>query len=422
MKLSPSFTSSFFDDRGHNTPQDNASSPKIFSVSEINLVVREHLETVFPAILVAGEISNATLHSSGHFYFTLKDEHAQLRAVMFSNVYRMLRFVPEDGTHVIVRGKLTCFVKGGSYQINCVSMDPHGKGALQLAFEQLKAKLEKEGLFDAARKRLISMIPQRIGIVTSPTGAAIRDILTVIRRRYANVELLIYPVRVQGDTAHHEIAEGIEYLNTHHSDLDVLLVGRGGGSVEDLWAFNEEIVARAIYHSRIPVISCVGHETDVVIADFVADLRAPTPSAAAELVVQNKRDIEDRIMHFRALLVAHMYSCLEHAEARYAAAVHTRIMRTPHLLIDERTQQLDYLVEKIHRSLATLLDKRAYRCGVLTHKLNALSPKKLLARGYSVVTHADSEALITSIHDIKPQDMITVHFADGKAVCEVKTK
>lgn len=420
MKLPPLFPAPFFDDAKHDTP--HSSSTKIFSVSEINLLVREHLETLFPTILVAGEISNAILHSSGHFYFTLKDEHAQLRAVMFSNAYRTLRFVPENGTHVIVRGKLTCFVKGGSYQINCVSIDPQGKGALQLAFEQLKAKLEKEGLFDAAHKRPISMIPQRIGIVTSPTGAAIRDILTVIRRRYANVEILLYPVRVQGDTAHHEISAGIEYLNAHHPDLDVLLVGRGGGSVEDLWAFNEEIVARAMYHSRIPVISCVGHETDVVIADFVADLRAPTPSAAAELVVQNKHDIEDRMTHFRALLVARMRSCLEHAKARYARAVHTRIMRTPHLLIDERTQQLDYLVEKMQHSLTTLLDKRAYRCGVLTHKLHALSPKKLLARGYSVVTHADTEALITSIHEIKPQDMIAVHFVDGKAVCEVKHK
>ncbi|MCK4533376.1 exodeoxyribonuclease VII large subunit, partial [bacterium] len=243
---------------------------KIYTVTQTNQIVKNLLEDSFPEILVEGEISNFKLHSSGHMYFSLKDETAQISAIIYRGMTFALKFVPEDGMKVIVRGKLTCFTKRGQYQIIISLMEPQGKGALQLAFEQLKEKLKKEGLFDAGKKQKVPFLPQRIGVVTSPTGAAVRDILSVIERRFANVEILIYPVHVQGDNAAGEISGAIDNLNSSFAYLDVLIVGRGGGSYEDLWAFNEEIVARAIYCSKIPIISAVGHETDYTIADFVA--------------------------------------------------------------------------------------------------------------------------------------------------------
>ena len=245
------------------------------------------LEEQFADIWLEGEISNYKgVASSGHCYFCLKDAGAQVDAVAFRGVMASLRFKLEEGLKVLMRCRVSLYLQRGRFQIIASAIEPQGAGALQLAFEQLKKKLESEGLFDPSRKKPIPSLPQKIGIVTSPTGAAIRDMLTVINRRFANVEILIYPVKVQGEGAKDEIAEAVQYLNQHHADLDVLLVGRGGGSIEDLWAFNEEIVARAIAASQIPVISCVGHEVDFTIADFVADLRAPTPSAAAELVVK----------------------------------------------------------------------------------------------------------------------------------------
>ena len=263
---------------------------RIYSVAELSLEIRNLLERQFPDVWVTGEVSNLRAAGSGHLYFTLKDETAQLRAVCFRNQARYLKFKPQDGLAVIARGRLSVYEARGEYQLYVEFLEPAGLGALQLAFEQLKQKLAAEGLFDPARKKPLPMLPRVIGVVTSPTGAVIRDILRILHRRFRNINVLIYPVKVQGEGAAQEIAQGIEYFN-RQAPVDVMIVARGGGSLEDLWAFNEEVVARAIAASKIPVISAVGHETDFTIADFVADLRAPTPSAAAELVVRRKQDL-----------------------------------------------------------------------------------------------------------------------------------
>ena len=278
---------------------------RVYSVSELSLEIRNHLERQFPDVWVRGEVSNFRAAGSGHLYFTLKDETAQIRAVCFRNQARYLKFKPQDGLAVIARGRLSLYEARGEYQLYVEFLEPAGFGALQLAFEQLNQKFAAEGLFDAARKKPLPMLPRSIGVVTSPTGAVIRDILRILQRRYRNAGVLLYPARVQGEGAAQEIAEGIQYFNARPA-VDVMIIARGGGSLEDLWAFNEEVVARAIAASKIPVISAVGHETDFTIADFVADLRAPTPSAAAELVVRQKEDLtaelENRTRHAAQLI------------------------------------------------------------------------------------------------------------------------
>ncbi|HSE41057.1 MAG TPA: exodeoxyribonuclease VII large subunit, partial [Acidobacteriota bacterium] len=267
---------------------------KVYTVSELNTELRFLVESTFPMIWVEGEISNFKPAGSGHWYFSLKDNSSQLRVVMWQSSHRYMKWKPKDGMKVLVHGRITVFEPRGEYQIDIVQIVPHGKGDLFAAFEQLKEKLQKEGLFDQKRKRLIPMLPKKIGIVTSRQGAVIRDILNILNRRYANLHVLLYPAKVQGEEAAPTIVEGIRVLNRFR-DIDVLIVARGGGSLEDLWPFNEEVVARAIVASRIPVISAVGHETDTTIADFVADLRAPTPSAAAELVVSKKEELAERL-------------------------------------------------------------------------------------------------------------------------------
>src|SRR6266542_1598480 len=263
---------------------------KIYTGSELTAEIKRTLEDRYREIWVQGEISNFKHHSSGHMYFTVKDDQAQAKAACFRNTNRYLKFRPEDGLEVLIRGRISLYEARGDYQILVDYMMPVGLGSLQLAFDQLKEKLRREGLFEAARKRALPLLPQKIGIVTSPTGAAIRDILRILKRRNASLHVLVFPANVQGAGAANEIAAGVRYFNTR-VDIDVILVGRGGGSIEDLWAFNEEVVARAIFQSQIPVISAVGHEIDFTISDFVADLRAPTPSAAAEMVSGAREDL-----------------------------------------------------------------------------------------------------------------------------------
>src|SRR3989339_1280832 len=263
---------------------------EVYTVSELTRAIKFVLEEDFPEVLVEGEISNFRVPNSGHAYFTLKDKDSQLKVVLFKLNKRLLKFEPDDGLHVIVRGRISVYEPRGEYQLIADYMEPKGIGALQLAFEQLKEKLFKEGLFDEAHKIPIPQFPQKIAIVTSPTGAAIRDMLRIIDRRFSNVHIIIYPVKVQGEGASAEIARAVKELNAL-PDIDVMIVGRGGGSIEDLWAFNEEIVARAIYDSRIPIISAVGHETDFTIADWVAEYRAPTPSAAAEKATPDMKEL-----------------------------------------------------------------------------------------------------------------------------------
>ncbi|MHB8652978.1 MAG: exodeoxyribonuclease VII large subunit [Terriglobia bacterium] len=328
---------------------------KILSVSELTQQVKGLFEKNFAEVWVQGEVSNFRPAGSGHLYFTLKDATAQLRAVCFRNQARYLKFKPQDGISVIARGRLSVYEARGEYQLYVELLEPAGLGALQLAFEQLKAKLAAEGLFDAARKKPLPVLPCTIGVVTSPTGAVIRDILRVLRRRFRNMNVLLYPVKVQGEGAAKEISEGIQYLN-RHSLADVMIVARGGGSLEDLWAFNEEVVARAIASSKIPVISAVGHETDFTIADFVADLRAPTPSVAAELVVQRKQDYVTEIED-RARRMAHVFRFkLSEAREQLTALKMHRVFQTLAARLEERAQRVDDLVSVLDRSLRIRLN------------------------------------------------------------------
>ena len=393
---------------------------KIYKVSEINKIAKNLLEEEFPEIWLEGEISNFTLHSSGHLYFSLKDEDAQINAIMYKWQAGQLEFVPENGMKVIAQGKISVFVKGGRYQIIVYGLKPIGIGALQQAFEQLKRKLEKEGLFDKARKRPIPMLPQKIGIVTSPTGAAIRDILNIIERRFANVHILIHPVRVQGDRAAGEIAEAIAYVNERFPSLDVLIVGRGGGSLEDLWPFNREIVARAIYNSRIPVISAVGHEVDYTIADFVADLRASTPSAAAELVVTNKIELEKKILLLTSKIKLSMKHELDELTSQYRRLVDSRIFLHPEELYSQFQQEIDYYLEKITSKCAHFLDFQKERLNSITGKLNVLSPLNILARGYSIAYKLPENEILKSISQVTMKDKVKVKLHRGEIICTVE--
>jgi exodeoxyribonuclease VII large subunit len=410
---------------------------RIFSVAELSLEIRNLLERQFPDVWVTGEVSNLRAAGSGHLYFTLKDETAQLRAVCFRNQARYLKFKPQDGLAVIARGRLSLYEARGEYQLYVEFLEPAGLGALQLAFEQLKQKFAAEGLFDPGRKKPLPMLPRSIGVVTSPTGAVIRDILRILRRRFRNINVLLYPVKVQGEGAAQEIAQGIEYFN-RKAPVDVMIVARGGGSLEDLWAFNEEAVARAIAASNIPVISAVGHETDFTIADFVADLRAPTPSAAAELVVRHKQDLVtelyNRMRHLsqvirlkisearqavtelrlhqafqtlatrlaeRAQRVDEGVSSLErlmhsrlHAARqewlRASAGVvrydFSRHLRLKHAVLDERGQRLQ-------NDFRCFLTERHNRLAQLRSVLEERSPRTILERGYSVTRDATGKII-----------------------------
>jgi exodeoxyribonuclease VII large subunit len=327
-----------------------ATERKIYSVSELSAELKNLLEKSFPDIWVTGEVSNFRGAGSGHLYFTLKDDTAQLRAVCFRNQARYLKFKPQDGLAVIARGHLSVYEARGEYQLYVEYLEPAGLGALQLAFEQLKQKLAAEGLFDLGRKKPMPLLPRTVGVVTSPTGAVIRDILRVLRRRFRNMNVLLYPVKVQGEGAAEEIVEGIEYFS-RSSVVDVMIVARGGGSLEDLWPFNEESVARAIAASRIPVISAVGHETDFTIADFVADLRAPTPSAAAELVVHRKQDFQTELEN-RARRMTQIVK-LKLSEARQLLTelrLHSAFQTLP-TRVAERAQRVDDSVAALERSL-----------------------------------------------------------------------
>ena len=331
------------------------SQRKILSVSELTQQVKGLFEKNFAEVWVQGEVSNFRPASSGHLYFTLKDATAQLRAICFRNQARYLKFKPQDGISVIARGRLSVYEARGEYQLYVELLEPAGLGALQLAFEQLKAKLASEGLFDAARKKPLPVLPRTVGVVTSPTGAVIRDILRVLKRRFRNVNVLLYPVKVQGEGAANEIGDGIEYIN-RHSLADVLIVARGGGSLEDLWAFNEEIVARAIAGSKIPVISAVGHETDFTIADFVADLRAPTPSVAAELVVHRKQDYVTEIDNRARHMLQALRLKLSDASGRLTELKMHRVFQTLAARIKEKAQRVDDFVAGIDRSLRARLN------------------------------------------------------------------
>ncbi len=395
--------------------------PRLYSISELTTELKALIEDTFTGVWVEGEISNFKHHTSGHMYFTLKDERGQLRAVMFRGSNRARQFRPEDGLAVIVFGNVTIYEPRGEYQIYVESMEPKGLGALQLAFEQLKTRLEAEGLFDPARKRPISVLPEKIGIVTSPTGAAIRDILQIIHRRFANVEILICPVTVQGERAAGEIVEGIEVLNKR-GDLDVIIVARGGGSIEDLWAFNEEEVARAIYASQTPIISAVGHETDVTIADFVADVRAPTPSAAAELVISRKGELIQRVDDLTSRLVSYVRSRAERSGDRLRSlGRHLRLLNPLERIKRQRERLRDgVLALQAGMSHRLALWRGELRTAAAT--LDSLSPLAILARGYSVCRRLPDLSIVTRAASLAEGGRVEVLLAEGGLICRVEER
>lgn len=361
--------------------------PSILSVTDLTRGIKSILESNYSNIWLSGEVSNFKAHSSGHYYFSLKDENSQISAVMFKGSNRLLKFKLEDGLQVIVQGRVTVYEPRGSYQLVAEYVEPQGLGALQLAFEQLKQKLEAEGLFDPLIKKPLPLLPKKIGIVTSPTGAVIRDILNVLKRRYPNVEVLLAPVAVQGSEAAPAIAAAIAELN-QMQDIDLLIVGRGGGSLEDLWAFNTEEVARAIAASRIPIISAVGHEVDVTIADYVADLRAPTPSAAAELAVPLKEEME----FFMKDLRKRLYEIVK----RKSQSLQERLdffkshLKHPRRRLEELSQRCDELQDRLKLSFSSRLKHFHLEVKSLNKTLQALSPLAVLERGYSITYLLDS--------------------------------
>ena len=386
----------------------------VLTVSELTRRLQEVLEDRFPAVWVEGEISNFRLYGSGHAYFTLKDADSQIRAVLFRNRGRRIKFEPADGLHVMAFGSIEVYAQRGEYQMVIELLEPKGLGALQLAFEQLKTRLQAEGLFDQARKRELPRFPRKIGIVTSTSGAAIRDILRVIGSRFGELHIVIAPCRVQGDGAAEEIAQGIRDLNAL-GGVDVIIVGRGGGSLEDLWAFNEEVVARAIAASRVPVISAVGHETDFTIADFVADLRAPTPSAAAELVVREKQAVVDSLGQLRARLERFAARPLRDLErrvdeltARLRRAMRTELGRASHRValstralrasdpvarVARDRHRLENLQSRMTASLNRRRDRARYALETAVGRLDSLSPLAVLGRGYSLTRTATGEVV-----------------------------
>jgi len=389
----------------------------ILSISELTQFIKFQLEQSFDYLWVEGEISNFRIPSSGHFYFTLKDEKSQIRAVMFRSQNRTLEFAPEDGLSVICRGRLNVYETRGEYQLILDYLEPKGRGALQLAFEQLKQKLAQEGLFDPDHKKPLPQLPRKIGIVTSPTGAAIRDILNVIERRFANVEILICPVKVQGEGAAQEIATALQELN-QIPEIDVVILARGGGSIEDLWPFNEEVVARAIYHSEIPVISAVGHEVDFTIADFVASLRAPTPSAAAELVVRNKGDLIHNLDTMYIRLKNSIRKVYEFNQSRFAFL--QKRMPDPRKMIPGLRLTIDEYGERITFHVSNAVKIKKEKVEGMMGRLDALSPLNVLKRGYSIIRTVPDLKVVRDSKQLAHGDKINVRLFKGELVCRVE--
>ncbi len=411
----------------------------IYTVSDLTAHIRDALEGEFADVWVEGEISNLKAAASGHSYFTLKDAGAQLRAVLFRNSLRFLKFKPKDGLKVVARGKLTVYEQRGEYQVIVDYLEPAGFGALQLAFEQLKDRLAKEGLFDEARKKPLPRLPRQIGLVTSPDGAAIADMVRILRRRYENLHLLLYPVRVQGDGAAEDVVEALAYFQKH--PVDVIIVARGGGSLEDLWAFNEETMARAIAASRIPVVSAVGHESDFTIADFVADVRASTPSAAAELVIESKAQLSRRIESLLDALVQRARYAILTRQHSVENQVRRRGFEGVRRLVRRRAQHVDDLERRLRRldirvrvergaaraadcstrlthALRLLLEQNRRRLDLAVAQVRQLSPLAVLDRGYAMV-QGPGGVLLRDSSQVRQGDRLDVRLKKGCLEAEV---
>ena len=394
----------------------------IFTVSEVNQFIKDLLDNVPPLqeILLRGELSNYKVYPSGHHYFTLKDSQCSLRCVMFKGSAMRLRFRPENGMQVIAAGRISVYPRDGAYQLYCTGLSPEGVGDLSVAFEQLKEKLRKEGLFDEEHKKPLPKYPRCIAIVTSPAGAAVHDMIRILRRRYPIAKVLLLPVRVQGTEAPAEIAGAIRYADRHRL-ADIIITGRGGGSLEDLWAFNDERVARAIYEAETPVISAVGHEPDVAISDFVADRRASTPSNAAEIAVPDMEELLRTLEGTQQRLTQGIQRSIGYRTQQLDALAKKRVLTEPTAYLEDRRQDIDHLTHRLCAGMRSVTDGEGRRFGALAASLDALSPLKVLGRGYALAQTADGTVL-RSAGQVEPGETVHLRLAEGGLVCQVKEK
>lgn len=398
-------------------PLDSLAN-QTFSVSQITGQIKKSLEEGFSSLWIKGEISNLTKHGSGHWYFSLKDSGAQLGAVMFRRQNQQVRFDPTHGMEVTAHGRISVYPPQGRYQLIVDQLLPAGQGDLHLAFEALKEKLSGEGLFAPDLKKKLPQYPSKIGIVTSLTGAAIQDMINILTRRFPQTDLLLLPVKVQGEGAAEEIAQAIDVLNDRN-DVQVLIIGRGGGSLEDLWAFNEEVVARAISRSTIPIVSAVGHETDITISDFAADLRAPTPSAAAELVVPERQELILQLQNTAGRLQKDILFKVQKHEDRLKAITRSYALRRPELIMNELSQHLDMLGDRAARSTKEKANALGTALENLSHRVEALNPLAILKRGYSVVSNSKGQVVRTA-EQVKIGDRLNIRLSDGELETDVQ--
>ncbi len=392
----------------------------VFSVTQLNEYIKDLLENdeLLYTVSVRGEISNFTNHRTGHFYFSLKDEGAVLRGVMFKGYASKLAFLPENGMKVVLTGRISAYVKDGSYQIYAFTMEPDGVGSLYLAFEQLKKKLEAKGYFSPERKKPLPPYPKTVGIITSPTGAAIRDMINVATRRYPLAKLVLFPCLVQGEGAPPQLCSGIRFFNQRHP-VDVIILGRGGGSLEELWAFNSEQLAEEIVLSRIPIISAVGHETDFSISDFVADLRAPTPSAAAELCLPDSQDLKRRLHNVQTKMALLLEKRLQSYGQKLESLRTSRCLGNLQTVIDDRRMELLDRDRRMETAVGALLEKKRLILAGIAGKLDALNPLKIMSRGYGAVFDPQG-SVVSSVNHLKVGDRLTVRLADGSALARVE--
>jgi exodeoxyribonuclease VII large subunit len=403
-------------------PIDDAiEKEKVYSVSEITSCIKDAIESEFAQVWVIGEVSNCKVHSSGHTYFTLKDDGAQMRCVLFSGSARRLSVLPENGLKIYARGRVTVYEKQGQYELIVTTVLPTGKGELYIAFSKLKEKLAEEGLFDPERKQPLPKFPSRIAVVTSPTGAAVRDVIRAATKIHQGVELVVYPVRVQGEGARDEISQAVADLNSL-GGFDVIILARGGGSIEDLWAFNEEIVARAVSDSEIPVVSAVGHEIDYTIADFVADARAPTPSAAPALVLIDYVDVKTRLRSLMQQARSEVFGLIErHGQFLTGLRSHYGLRRVSDRLTD-RARDIDEMLVRAETSVVSMTDAEAARLSRLKGEFEALSPTATLERGYSICFHGDTKKIVKSYKDVDVGDSVSIKFSEGGVVSRVEKR
>ena len=393
----------------------------VLSVSQLNRYIKmnfdadENLANIF----ISGEISNFTNHyRTGHLYFTLKDDSAAVRAVMFNSSAKRLKFMPEDGMKVIARGRVSVYEASGQYQLYVDDMQPDGVGALNLAYEQLKEKLQKEGLFSELHKKPLPPYPEKVGVITSPTGAAVRDIINVLGRRFHYAEIVFCPVLVQGDGAHLQLTDAVNLFNSERA-ADVIIIGRGGGSIEDLWEFNDEGLARAVYNSEIPVISAVGHETDFTICDFVADMRAPTPSAAAELAVPDANELQYALSALKNRMFLNVSSGIADRRSRLEYLTSKGALKSPDEMLSNRSQRLDTAFSKMLSSYENRIGGKKVEFISAATALSKLDPMSVLMRGFAFVSDKNGKNVYSS-QALAKGDKINVRFHDGSAVCEVK--